>query len=373
MSDLILADDLSGLLEVAATFHKRPRPVCSVLGLRGASEARTEDVLAISTETRNSPPAIAGAAVSEVLAFAAGCGRQLIFKKIDSTLRGPVRAELAALSRFFPHARILFAPANPAAGRTVRQGQLCVRGVPVADTEFGRDPVSPVRSSSLAEFVEPSMARSVIIPDVETQRDFDVIVREMDESGKPWIGVGSGGLARAIAARRAQEDHPTLDNVSNSLTSSAVLLVCGSAHELNRAQAEELRNERGVRLIEVPIGASVNESDALAGDLLSGKPISALLQPQRGDSGAASKTIVAMAAQLIRRANVRRLFITGGETAYALCCALDVTALRPVTELEPGVTLSTANSPTGPLLLAIKPGGFGDARTWIRAFDRLRA
>lgn len=374
MSGLILADDLSGLLEVAATFHQRATHVCAVLGLRHAAEAESHETLAISTETRNSRPPVAAAAVREALRFARTSGRDLLFKKIDSTLRGPVTAEIAAVAEAFPCTRILFAPANPAAGRIVRGGRLCVNGVPVADTEFGRDPLSPVRSSSLAELIDPALRRFVIIPDVETQRDLDAAVQSMEQAGEPWLGVGSGGLARAIAGRRGRATVSLGGACSaEQVPSSPVLFVCGSAHGLNRAQAERLRGERAVALHEIPVGVAMDRYDLLEADLAAGRPISTLLQTRRGDSAVAAKTIVDLAARLVRGANVHRLFITGGETAYGLCHALGVTALRPIGELEPGLSLSLANSSAGALLLTIKPGGFGDATTWVKAYDRLRA
>lgn len=37
-------------------------------------------------------------------------------------------------------------------GRTVSDGQLLVNGTPVQDTVIGRDPVTPVSTSSLSSF-----------------------------------------------------------------------------------------------------------------------------------------------------------------------------------------------------------------------------
>ena len=70
---------------------------------------------------------------------------------------------------------------------------------------------------------------------------------------------------------------------------------------------------------------------------------------------------------------MRRLFITGGETAFAICCALAVSDLEFLAEIEPGVGLAHAAGGDGGWLLAVKPGGFGDGRTWINVWDRLRA
>jgi uncharacterized protein YgbK (DUF1537 family) len=97
------------------------------------------------------------------------------------------------------------------------------------------------------------------------------------------------------------------------------------------------------------------------------------LPEARLDSATALGAITQVATRLVREVEVRRIFATGGETAFALCAALGVTALAFRKELEPGLALAGGESRGGPVLLAVKPGGFGDAETWIRAWTELGA
>src|SRR5688572_939807 len=149
MSDYFLADDLSGALDAAAAFHEAGRSVIVTLSPDKLPTMPAADVVGITTETRNASAAEAAALVAAAIAQGRVRGARLLYKKIDSTLRGPVAAEVTALAAAMPHATILFCPANPRAGRTVRDGVLLVHGVPVASTEFARDPVSPVEESSI--------------------------------------------------------------------------------------------------------------------------------------------------------------------------------------------------------------------------------
>src|SRR5690606_13255640 len=80
-------------------------------------------------------------------------GVSQFYKKVDSTLRGSVSAELKAMQDAAEVDVILIAPAFPSMGRTVEIGILYVNGVPVADTEFGRDPKTPVRHSYIPDLV----------------------------------------------------------------------------------------------------------------------------------------------------------------------------------------------------------------------------
>src|SRR5262249_61903269 len=75
--------------------------------------------------------------------------------KVDSTIRGHLRAEIQALSSSWsPNATIVVCPAFPAAGRTVTRGELRVDEVPVSETAAGSDPVNPVRTNHLPALVQ---------------------------------------------------------------------------------------------------------------------------------------------------------------------------------------------------------------------------
>src|SRR3954452_16977764 len=145
---LVIADDLSGAVEVAA-----------VMGLlRISLDAGDLRDSVVDLDTRGLSPEAAAARVREVLARHDG-GR--VFKKIDSLLRGNVAAELAELRD------AVVAPALPVEGRTVRGGVLHVDGVP--------------------------RATPVACHDAETDDDLDAIV-----AAHPHAHLaGSAGLARA--------------------------------------------------------------------------------------------------------------------------------------------------------------------------------
>jgi 4-hydroxythreonine-4-phosphate dehydrogenase len=63
--------------------------------------------------------------------------------------------------------------------------------------------------------------------------------------------------------------------------------------------------------------------------------------------------------------------VTGGETAFALATALGISALELVAEIEAGLVLARSGEGANRRWWAVKPGGFGDAETWVRAWDAL--
>ena len=151
------------------------------------------------------------------------------------------------------------------------------------------------------------------------------------------------------------------------------MLIGGSAHPANRAQAAELARADGVPVCEVAVS---DPSDAVAAALAAiraGGSATLMLAAERTSAGRALAAISGAAAEVIEAAGIARFFVTGGETAFALCQRLGVSFLDFAAELEPGLSLSAGECAGRRLLLAMKPGGFGDGETWIRAWRALVA
>ena len=199
MSEWFLADDLSGALDAGAAFHAAGRRVRLVEATDDWWPGTDGEIVGVNTESRNLPPAEAAARIGAVLAHAAARGARLVFKKIDSTLRGPVAAELAAVRQHLPGHRILLCPANPAAGRTVEQGQLLVRGVPLLATDFARDPTAPVREGNLGRLA--GTAAELVIADARSEGDLETAIAAVAAPQGPWLAVGS--VLRCIAGSPA--------------------------------------------------------------------------------------------------------------------------------------------------------------------------
>lgn len=90
----------------------------------------------VNTQSRGLAPAAAAVRVSAACRALSAAGRAVWFKKLDSTLRGNVGAELAALHEALAPCVIVCTPALPAEGRTVEGGVLLVAGEPVMGTPY---------------------------------------------------------------------------------------------------------------------------------------------------------------------------------------------------------------------------------------------
>ena len=168
MTSGIIADDLTGALDSGLQLFRKGLEV--TVFFPGADLQFPEDlsgILVLDTESRNEGPDEAAERVKQAVSILKARRIPVIYKKVDSTLRGNPGAEIAAVLESCGFDAALLTPALPDTGRTVRNGTLFVNGVPVSDTGFSEDPRSPVKSSRIVEII---------------RRDIPVVCKEIGSS-----------------------------------------------------------------------------------------------------------------------------------------------------------------------------------------------
>jgi D-threonate/D-erythronate kinase len=212
----IVADDLTSATDGAAPFLANGFAPMISRHNPGPVEAA---LVAIDTNSRALDAEQAARSTSA--AVAALRDRSILFKTIDSTLRGHIREEISAAFAASGLKRLVVAPAFPGAGRLTIGGTQFVHGVPVSESDYGRDPVHPARTSQIAGLLDPALGvplvlsvnapeelfRSaagarVAILDADSQAALDrQVARIVDAGAALWVG--SPGLGDT--ARRASE------------------------------------------------------------------------------------------------------------------------------------------------------------------------
>jgi len=232
---LLIADDLTGACDAAVHFARRGRR--TVVPLAFDSEIPDADVVAVSTESRG----MAGEDLSRLMAEVARRlpvrDARILYKKIDSTLRGDVAGEIAAAVEAFECDSAVITPAFPAVGRIVEAGWLKVAG----DPDFAPVPVAPLGVPCRVTHLIPAEARC--------DRDLDRIVSEAWSLPGRVLWAGSGGLAAALA---------------RTLAPARVLFCLGSPHPATLAQEALLMAERPEHLVLRIVGQVPELPDAAA-------------------------------------------------------------------------------------------------------------
>ena len=143
----IIADDLTGAADSGVQLKRSGYRTAVVFRRADLPPEVDLDAVAVDTDSRSSPAGFAAKRVLE--AGRAMNNARVIYKKIDSTLRGPIAAELAAALGATGRTKAVVAPAFPSAGRTTFEGVQLVNGKPVHQTGLAYDPSTPVSESHI--------------------------------------------------------------------------------------------------------------------------------------------------------------------------------------------------------------------------------
>ncbi|MDZ4309626.1 MAG: four-carbon acid sugar kinase family protein [Cypionkella sp.] len=356
----IIADDLTSATDGAAPFLAKGH---APLIARDTGGVERRAVVAIDTHSRASTTEMAEMATAAAVAALAEA--RLLFKTIDSTLRGHVRAEIVAAFRASRRTRLVIAPAFPEAGRLTVGGIQHVNGVPVSDSVYGRDPVHPALTSRIADLVDPSLGQPVILSQVGSDVTAPVLILDADsQSALNWqvrripdpetvLWVGSPGLAIALATlvATAPKGQPTKDEIA-----CRVLIVAGSANPVAHGQCDALQAQ-GVRVV-----TDLTEAPGDAPVLCLRAP------PERQNAAAVLVHLVTQAATALARRDYDVVIATGGETMAAILDRLGIRRFTLAGEMEPGFPVGRAEQMDGTLLtIAMKAGGFGTPATLLNA------
>ncbi|MGH3088756.1 MAG: four-carbon acid sugar kinase family protein [Rubrobacteraceae bacterium] len=388
----IIADDLTGAADSGVQLARAGYR--AAVAFRGTSVEKDFDAVVADTDSRFLAPGLARERVLEA-------GRELkdariAYKKIDSTLRGPIAAEIAAAMEVMRREKAIIAPAFPGAGRSTRGGAQLVDGVPVHEAGFADDPLTPVWGSHVPSLLadvgrvetlsvddlrdagsvrEALGAADCVVVDAESEAHLEALVRAApDPSSVLWAG--SAGLAAAIGA--VYPGPGVGGRTEPPSSASGVLVVVGSVHEVAREQLRRLVS--GAEIEAVPLDAS-EVAEGRAAEAVERAFIAALASFEEGKSVALHSTIgeasdrasddisvrvadalAEVAVEFSKTGSLEALVLTGGDTAVRVARKLGGRGILIEREIEPGVPAGALVG-TRPYRVVTKAGGFGGPDT----------
>jgi uncharacterized protein YgbK (DUF1537 family) len=403
----ITADDLTGAADTAAALARPGAAVMVSLGPRPQiREGRT--AFAVTTNSRACDPEQVYGLVRASVGALQAAGAGLIYKKVDSNLRGSIGAELAAV-RDATGGPVFFAPAFPARGRTTVKGVALVHGTPVTDTEMARDPEAPATHSQVLELVRDqrpdlpialcplSVVRAgaeamhsllpgagMLAVDAESDADLDQIAKAALSLAPLPALAGSAGLAAAVArlllgpARPRTWSEQRAGPVLAILASSSEALVAqvkvaaarGDLSPIPLPCQELTREDRPVPQLRQAMAAAIGELDEGRDAIVYA---SGPLPPGERPVELVVEHLAHLALVVVKAARPRGLVVGGGATAVAALEALGAEGIDVDDEPLPGIA-------AGPVLggilagrpVVLKPGAAGDEGALVRLLDYLR-
>ena len=278
----IIADDLTGANATGAMLVKNGYKVISITDFTALKtlEKADYDGLVINTSSRgvNEKPAF------ERTKNIASCmykkGVRYFGKRIDSTLRGNVGAEIeGALLGLDESYVAILVPSFPRSGRITVGGYLLVNGVLLEKTDVAKDPKTPIRSSKVVDILgHVSLPIGCIQLDVVIQGP-DIIKRELDKCikrGGKIIVVDAvddndiKNIAKAVKLLNIKALSVDPGPFTNALMSEClktgsehnkVMVVAGSVTSVTRGQIDYLEKYHDGKFINIDV-VSLLENDS---------------------------------------------------------------------------------------------------------------
>lgn len=411
---LIVADDLTGAADCSVA--------CAAAGLQATVllwrtlefDSAEADVVAVDADTRRMSAAESGAVTEQVVRDHMRGEQRLLYKKLDSTLRGHWGAELSACLKVFREVGMsgveeargfaVIAPAFPKIGRTTITGRQFVNGVPLEETEIwkreglagsvhlaemlrtsgmnaGPVDLDTVRSGQRTlryTLAELGRNRDAVICDAETDEDLRAIALASLELHPAVMWAGSAGLAHQLLQVAGFSKGKRAEQKSGSLFHHGpTLFVVGSPSSVSRAQVEALLDGGDIHAVCISPGVlrSAEKSyernayqRAIADALRRGHDVLVYLGDQPAVDLRQGRMLAVALAKLIQPCaqDVCALVLTGGETAREVLDVLEVRQLRLMGEVEPGLAFSIAEGGKRGLPVLTKAGAFGDSQSLVR-------
>ncbi|MGD9713458.1 MAG: four-carbon acid sugar kinase family protein [Thermomicrobiales bacterium] len=384
---VIIADDLTGAADTAGAFASTGLAV--VLSLAGLTTPEAE-VLALSTDCRDAGSGDVYQRVSATLARARCNGEpRRWFQKIDSAMRGHPGAEIPMIMQAIGCEIAVCAPALPAQGRTVVDGQVVINGHPLHLTTLGEGkPSSSVETilslpagmrvvavnlaslrsqGALDRLIQTGESPTLLIVDAETEDDLLMIARAIVD--RPDIlPVGSAGLGTAVASKCCLPPRGlTRGNIRAS--PAPAFCVAGSAHQVCARQVEFARGQGAavVRPFQIEHRWTSREIDDLRerirDHLRAGKDTiltTAGFAPSMLDGQVLSEQLAWVAAGPILDGLCGSLLLTGGDIAAAVCTQIDADFIWVRGEVSAAIPWGVlGGGPCAGIPIVTKAGSFG--------------
>jgi uncharacterized protein YgbK (DUF1537 family) len=433
MDIAVIADDLTGANADGALLAAKgfPSATCLDPAAWTAAAFAGYSAVAFSADSRLLPPAEAREIVRAAVRIFAAHGPALVAKRIDSTLRGNVGAELdgalLAMDEAAPAGAektvALVVPSYPASGRITAGGYLVVHGIPLERSPIAGDAANPVTRTSVPDIIaQQSDRKSGLIPlrtvlagsraireeslrlwrencrilvfDAVTDADVADIAAAFRQTPFPVLAIDPGPFTAELASARLGS--------AGAACARRVLTVIGSTSDLTRRQIGALRaacathivradcmallagdgREREIarvveEILRAPADASVlgvctaeRQEDVLSLEALA----KGTGRAPREMSEAVNASLAAIADGVLAHPELRvgGLYTSGGEVTVATLRRLESGGFSVRGQVIPLAVCGHVLGGTRPGMLMVTKGGFvGDAEGLVKCVARL--
>lgn len=397
---LIVADDFTGANDTGVQMSKRGIPVEVTLFPK---EEKQEVSIVLDTESRNIKAKDAYKKVKELTGNLLSVNNfEIVYKKIDSTLRGKVIEELKAMQEVYQADKIVFAPAFPQIGRTTEGKIHKVNNIPLLETEFAEDPLSPIYTDNIVNLLEDGFQETVVhhtIEEIKTEKitlngakihtfdsvdsyDLAKIASDLLSSEEKILWVGSAGLANALF----EELYPIKPSLAvvGSISKNSFDQVNYAESKGNKVLSiapKDLLEKNTIPTYAEKALKIMNEESSLI--ITAAKEREDYRQTLKiGEEKRLSKDdcswyvqsyLASVTEKILEKIELSGLFLTGGATAISVMDKLNGTGCTIHSELVTGTVYATlSGGKYEGTNIVTKAGAFGDEDNIYRCLEKIK-
>lgn len=369
----IVADDLTGAADTGIQFQSHGIPTVVVVDSDSVFPEIKENLQALSinvnTRALNAQEAYLNIFNTVKKLKLQTC--DLLYKKVDSTLRGNCAEELDAVLDASGRKIALVAPSYPAMGRKLKNGIL------KATNGFSRDARAlfhrskyPVRSISLddlrenpdriVEQIKAETNHAIFLFDAETDNDLTRVAR-LSKAISNLVYCGSAGLAAGLLGEiNSESAGQRIGSCGNKSCASRILVVSGSRKKETADQIRRLQEECEFSIVTLNTKEFLDSPNREAIIRCSGQRLAEPLestghgialvfnslfesQTSYDDESATDKMEGSLLANALGQIthDVQDIFdgfiLIGGDTALGVCKALGASSIKLCGEISSGV------------------------------------
>jgi len=283
----IVADDLTGATTVGVLLAKAGVSTAAFFDESDLTKDRGHHAVVLSTDSRALPKIEAQEKVKSAVRSLKEKGAIYFSKRIDTTLRGGIGAEVdAMLDELAPDTIAVMVPSMPQSNRIIVGGYSLIDGVPLSTTPVASDVRTPVTESHIPTLMaeqterkigliplqvilsgkdallqrlqeEKNNGAKIIIADAVTIEDVEIIAEAIHELKWNVMAIDPGPFTEKLAVCNGfafEENKPENNKDSHTnIYSGTVLTVAGSASSITKIQMKTLSSKEWVT--QIPISA----------------------------------------------------------------------------------------------------------------------
>ena len=424
----VIADDLTGANDTGVQFVKNNyKTMVSILEDESLDIVVPDDldVFVIDTETRETGEKIARNRIKNIFEKLNINKEDIVYKKVDSTLRGNVGVEIEGIMNILKKDICIFSPSFPSQQRITMGRYLIVQQKLLGSSEYSSNNLKQVENSFIPfllkkqtdfpvgqiDLKDVAKGPKTILSKINElyQKGNKIIVidstneehlRDIFASGLKFnesvLFSGSAGLANHF---------PNVNNNNEDLkikiedNKGPVIVVVGSRNAIMEDQINYLKNRlnftelkidleqvfsnkdrildnyaaEGIKAIKgnhdlvIHTGAIYNEEKSINKKLmlkyhLTFRELEIKIKNFLGE----------LTFKIVENSNVRNLVLSGGDVALGVCKELNIYNMSILDELLPGIPLAIANYKNYKLNIITKAGGFGKEDALYNIINKLK-